>query len=316
MNFRSLSDLSRVIRDNLHLLPNDLDAVVGIPRSGMIPANIIALYLNIPLTTFEEFLNNRYFEGGITRKSSHKEIKSIKKVLIVDDSITTGKSINKVKSRIINIDKKINVIFLCIYATKKTKNLVDMCFELVPNPRVFEWNVLHHELINNFCFDIDGVLCPDPENHENDDALKYLNFLKNVRKNFYPSYEIGWIVSSRLEKYRTITEQWLKNNNIKYKNLILLDLPSAKERRRLKIHASFKANVYKNNLSILFIESEKDQAAEIARISGKDVLCFENMTIYKPDNLSFAKVESQLKLVINKIKLKLLRTIKFFFKRD
>ncbi len=316
MYFRSLNDLSRTIRDNLYLLPKDLDAVVGIPRSGMIPANIISLYLNLPLTTFEEFLNNKYFEGGITRKSSHKEIKSIKKVLIVDDSITTGKSINKIKNRLINIDEKIKVIILCIYATKKTKNLIDMYFELVPNPRVFEWNVLHHELIKNFCFDIDGVLCPDPKNHENDDGLEYLKFLENVRKNFSPSYEIGWIVSSRLEKYRAITEQWLKNNNIKYKNLILLDLPSAKERRRLKIHASFKANIYKNNLSILFIESEKDQAAEIARISGKDVLCFENMTIYKPDNLSLPKVESQLKLVLNKIKIKILRTIKSILKKD
>ena len=58
--------------------------------------------------------------------------------------------------------------------------------------------------------DFDGVLCRDPTEEENDDGDKYRYFIANVEPIFKPSVEIGWIVTSRLEKYRDLTENWLK----------------------------------------------------------------------------------------------------------
>ena len=49
-------------------------------------------------------------------------------------------------------------------------------------------------------------------------------------------YEINTIVTSRLEKYREPTEKWLKDHGVKYKQLIMLDLPSAEERRKQGCH--------------------------------------------------------------------------------
>ena len=44
MYYRNIADLNRVILKRLNILPRDFDLIVGIPRSGMLPANLLALY--------------------------------------------------------------------------------------------------------------------------------------------------------------------------------------------------------------------------------------------------------------------------------
>ena len=57
MNYRSLNDLNSTILKQLHLIPRDIDLIVGVPRSGMLPANLLALYLNLPYTDIHSFMN-------------------------------------------------------------------------------------------------------------------------------------------------------------------------------------------------------------------------------------------------------------------
>ena len=91
----------------------------------------------------------------------------------------------------------------------------------------------------------------------------------NAKPRFIPKHELGLIATSRLEKYRKETEKWLNEHGIRHEALIMLDLPSAKERRRLNIHGDFKARVFKESDKILFIESEPAQPERIALLSGK-----------------------------------------------
>ena len=51
MQYRTIRDLSDLIRRNLWKIPHDIDLVVGVPRSGMLPASMIALYLNTKFTS-------------------------------------------------------------------------------------------------------------------------------------------------------------------------------------------------------------------------------------------------------------------------
>ena len=68
---------------------------------------------------------------------------------------------------------------------------------------MFEWNYLHHDGYSHLCcYDIDGVLCEDPTDEENDDGDRYKNFILNAPLRFKPFAPIGFLVSSRLEKYR------------------------------------------------------------------------------------------------------------------
>lgn len=55
IEYRSIVDMNNIIVKNLQKLPHDIDLVVGIPRSGMLPANLIALYLNKPFTDIDSF---------------------------------------------------------------------------------------------------------------------------------------------------------------------------------------------------------------------------------------------------------------------
>ena len=281
LNFRKIDDISYLIRNNLKKIPDDIDLVVGIPRSGIIPAYIIALFINKNVCSLNEFTNNIVPTHGDRIVAENNNSKQ--KILIVDDSICTGNAISKVKEQLSQMDKdKYEFIYLTIFATKESQNKIDIFFETVEQPRMFQWNYLNHCYANKCCYDMDGVLCVDPTPEENDDGEKYLDFIKNAKPLFIPNYTINSIVTSRLEKYRIPTENWLKQHNVKYKNLYMLNLPNQKERLRLGCHAEFKAKIFKKlkNCSY-FIESDANQAKIIAKLSKKLVICVESDELYK-----------------------------------
>jgi uncharacterized HAD superfamily protein len=175
-----------------------------------------------------------------------------------------------------------DVLFVAVYGNQERHEEADLVLEIVPQPRIFEWNFMHHIFLEQSCVDIDGVLCHDPHEAENDDGEAYIRFLLEARPLYRTTRPIGSLVTSRLEKYRPQTEAWLNRIGVRYGKLLMLDLPSAEERRRQGAHGSFKANYYRRSDAILFIESENAQAQTIARRSGKPVLCLETHTMIEP----------------------------------
>lgn len=278
MNYRSIVDLDILINNNIQKIPHDIDLIVGVPRSGLLVANILALKLNKRLADLDGFINNRFISSGKTKNlQSFNGV--IKKVLVVEDSVGSGSSIIGCKKKLMFM-KNYEFIYFAAYVEPGTEKYVDICFEVLKQPRLFEWNLFHHRvIISNSCFDLDGVLCEDPDDYQNDDGKNYLYFLSNVKPKFLPSVKIDKIVTSRLEKYRNETEEWLKKYNVDYNELIMLD-STAEERKEKKLHAIFKANVYKNCSNILFVESNIEQAIEINEITGKSVFCVENNVLY------------------------------------
>jgi len=274
MYYRNISDLNQIILKRLNVLPRDFDLIVGIPRSGMLPANLLALYLNRPYTDIDSFLNGHIYKSG--ERGQFFDIKQFKKVLVVDDSIASGSAMQKSKDRLKAVENDFDIKYCAIYVVPGKEKKVDYLFEVVPLPRYFQWNVFNHTSLEKACFDIDGVLCTDPNDEQNDDGEKYREFILNAPPLFIPGAKIGTLVTSRLEKYRTETETWLKNNNIRYNELIMLDLPDMKARQKANNHAGHKAKYYMEKPYVLFIESSLSQALEINRISKKPVLCTEN----------------------------------------
>jgi uncharacterized HAD superfamily protein/hypoxanthine phosphoribosyltransferase len=291
MEFRSLSDLSRTIVENLFRLPYDIDLVVGVPRSGLLAANIIALQMNIPVMDLESFLIGRDAQVGRTvaptmKVSTHG---NWKKVIIIDDSIASGESLKEVQAKVQSYDLSCEIIYGVIYGIRSFYDNVDIVFEVVENPRIFEWNMMRHSIIRDACFDIDGVLCHDPLLTDNDDGNKYMRFLLSARPLYKTHIPVRHLVTSRLEKYRAQTEEWLRQHGIEYEKLWMLDLPSAEERRRLNAHATFKAKIYNETKALIFVESEDDQASDIARISNLPVLSIEGLRIIWPNDTSSKK---------------------------
>ena len=93
MNYRNIDDLNHCILQHLSILPRDFDLIVGVPRSGMFPANLLALYLNLPVTDIDSFRNGHIYQTGERGKTFN--MTHIHKVLVVDDSIATGKAVKK-----------------------------------------------------------------------------------------------------------------------------------------------------------------------------------------------------------------------------
>lgn len=284
MVFKTLKDLSVDLVRNIDKIPKDIDLIIGIPRSGLMVATIIALYLNKPVADLDTFSRGELPEAGRTKnkKGWITSFEDVKKVLIVEDTADTGKSIIGAKNRIEQCGFNKEYVYLAGYVTSQSKSFVDIYFDIINQPRLFEWNYLHHRsMLLSTCMDMDGVLCDDPTDEENDDGDRYIKFIKEAKPKLIPSSKIGWIVTSRLEKYRNETEAWLRDHNIDYGELIMMNLDTAEERRQLGNHALFKADVFKKKKSaILFVESEETQAEKIYQLTGKCVLCSSTLEYY------------------------------------
>ena len=292
INYRDFRDLSLCIKKNIHKVPK-CDLIVGIPRSGMIPAYMIGIFLNKKVCSIDEFLLGINPSTGSTREVDEVKVND---VLVVDDTIHSGGSIEKVKEKVatMGLDNKYDLKYLAIYAKDESKEKVDSFFEIIPSPRLFQWNYLNVGRSNRMCFDIDGVLCVGPTKEEKDDGEKYKEFLLNAKSLYIPKSNIYALVTNRLEKYRLETEEWLRKNDVKYDILFMLDLPSKEDRIRLGMHAKFKAEIYSElKDSFLFVESDDRQAKKISELSGKPCVCVETDTMYEPDEFRMTEERSE-----------------------
>lgn len=286
MYYRNISDLNRIILKRISILPRDFDLIVGIPRSGMLPANMLALYLNKPYTDIHSFRNGHIYKAGA--RGQFFDAGEFKKVLVVDDSVASGAALEESKASLEHLASDFSFSYCAVYVAPGKEKSVDYYFEVVPLPRYFQWNILNHTTLEKACFDIDGVLCVDPTPEQNDDGEKYLDFIRNARPLYIPGSKIGTIVTSRLEKYRKETEDWLALNKVKYHDLVMLDLPDMEARQKANNHAGHKAKTYASKPYVLFVESSLEQAAEINRISKKPVLCTENFEmIFESESLFY-----------------------------
>lgn len=292
MNYRSVAELNSDARRLAGELPRDIDVIVGIPRSGLLAANLLCLHVDLPMVDVDGLCEGRTLGTGHRYKEDTLDLSGVERVLVVDDSVNSGTQMRETQSRLDGEDLPFEIEYAAIYVTQTGYQYVDYWAEVVEKPRVFEWNLMHHPMLENFCVDIDGVLCRDPTRAENDDGDNYIEFISGVDADIVPSKKIGWLVTCRLEKYREETEAWLEKHGIEYENLVMMDHPSMEARQAAGDHAAYKADVYESTGAALFVESSLSQAAEIAERTGKPVYCHETAEMVRPDALSRAYAKS------------------------
>ncbi len=283
MNFRSIADLDDTIVGNLHKVPRDTRLVVGVPRSGLLAASMLALHLNLPLTDVEGLLQGRLIQSGRRMDGTRLDGVFGGPILVLDDSVSSGDAMLRARERLSSLGPEVNIRFAAVYVRPESPKVVDIHFEAIRGDRIFEWNMMHHgHVLGRCCLDIDGVLCVDPSPEQNDDGPAYRTFLREARPLWIPTVPVAFLVTSRLEKYREPTETWLHRHGVQYGELRMLDLPSARARQAARAHASFKAQVYRSTPTELFIESNPGQAREIAQLTGQPVLCIETRRMVYP----------------------------------
>lgn len=273
MEMKSFSNLNSIIIKDLANIRklNKFDLIVGIPRSGIIPASIISLNLNIPLADLYSYINNIILlpHGGTRSIKNEKQ-----KILLVDDTINTGKSMKTAIEKIKTNRPNDQIMTYAVWRSPLTDmDSIDYSSSLLSRPRIFEWNLWKKDTVIDYGFDLDGVFCKDPDIHENDKGPKLINFYKNALPKFIPKNKIGYIVTNRLEQHRAITKIWLMNNNINYRKLLMKENPA-------EGHIEHKIRKIKTLPIKLFIESDTRQAKNISAKIGIPVWCIDNQKLY------------------------------------
>lgn len=268
MNFRSIVDLRKDIKDHLlPVLPRDIGMVYGVPRSGLLPASIIATALGVDLGMV----------GGPPLSGVRKQLfvrKPGTKVLLVDDSIFGGGAMSRAKQ---TFGKE--CLTCAIYLHPKAKGKVDFYAVELNGPRFFEWNFTGIKATEDYFFDMDGVICEDPKVYD-DDGPKYQAEIKRVKPIYLPQTKIKAICTNRIERWRPETEAWLKQYGVVYDKLIMQPFATAVERRKKSHPGKYKAKHFGESNSTVFIESHDWQALVIAQQTKKPVLSIESMKLF------------------------------------
>ncbi len=257
MNFVSYKQLAKDVAEFAAKVPDDVYAIVGVVRSGMIPAAMLAFHMNKRLGSIDREGNIQIFSGGDRDSKTRTG-----KILILDDSCDTGNTLATVK--MFNHGDH-DRYYACLYSSENPHHLqgktgeLDFYLKILKSPRMFEWNFMSSKQLVDSCVDIDGVLTVS----ETDDHPLYK-----------PSRSLGVIVTGRMEERRAETEEWLRDNDIHYGSVIMRQDP------KMPVE-ELKADIYKDSAYTLFIESSEFQAKKIQEATNKPVLCIETMQVYE-----------------------------------
>lgn len=279
MNFVGYRQLHRDVAEYSATLPGDLAGVIGVPRSGLMVASLLALHRNeiaLGCPSADDLL---WLGHGPRRRGSLPPGGTI---LLLDDTVSSGGSLRRARERVEpQLGHGRRLLTGALYVTPQRQNAVDHCLAVVPHPRLFAWNWiggrgrLRHALL-----DIDGVLCYDPPVFD-DDSEAYQRAIREARPLHVPTVPVGGLATGRLERWRGLTEAWLGEHGIRYGRLAMYRAQTARQRRARRDVPEWKGRVLKKGPWKWMIESSKVQASRIARVARKPVICLQDERVYR-----------------------------------
>ena len=278
MRYRSIADMTDLIRRSLHLVPSDVDLIVGVPRSGILPAITLALLLNLRFADFDSLCEGRLQGAGSTKPGTRliANLSEARHVLVVDDSLNRGYAMREVREKLARAGVTARVSLAAIYVVPDGVEEVDIAFEVLPLPRIFEWNFFHHTYLSRACISVEGVLCPVPSEAERQSATGYAAFLETAPALCRPTQTAACLLSTQPESCRPALEAWLARHGIGCERLVMLDCagqPAA---------AEIKGRFYREAREMLLVEEDPAQSAAIAQIAGKPVFCTDLQEMVSP----------------------------------
>ena len=279
-NFINVDQASIWTMEWIKTFPAQYDLIVGVPRSGMLIASIIALKLGKGLTTPELFKEGKFWHSNQVKDRLAWE--DVKHVLVVDDSVDKGRAMSAALDTFRSVGHDAIVTKAALIVHAKNSSMVDLYHKIIAHPRVYEWNILHRKIASYWghgvlAVDMDGVLCSDCPPGVDQDELRYVKWINSARPYLIPSFEIDFIVSNRLEKYREATENWLRDHNVKYKELHLWNIPDKNDRNGE--FAKHKIGKLLRLKPDMYWESNWTQSQEIWANTKIPTLCIDEMTL-------------------------------------
>jgi len=285
---------ARLAEDTLSLvphLPEDVSVVIGVARSGMAPASILAMALHRPLYAMTKAGIVDCGHGWrLGTGKPHRMAEGT--ALIVDDTVMTGGSLRHARAIAAkHFPKRMHVN---VYCNPESKDRPDLFAAWLPSPHLLEWNLFNSVYLRHAAFDFDGILCRDFTREECADEALYAKTLGEMRPLRLPRKDPIHIITARKEKYREQTLAWLSRWRIAAASLAMA--PSGLAHRDV---AEWKSSVLKPLFGSmrpikrfggpLYIESDPRQAEQIAKLSKHLVACPTNAKCYTGKRLAPAQ---------------------------
>lgn len=247
------------------LAPADCAGVVGVPRSGMLPASVIAMHLHLVLGEIDAGGKVRWLAHGT--RGGGGLLKPTGPVLVVDDTVFGGGATRRAREQLAGVP----AVYAAVYARPEAAGVVDLYARELREPHLLEWNYPNNGRVGGLvcepahyghaaATDLDGVLVHD-EFSGGPIGTVYL------APRLYP---VKLIVTGRHERHRAATEADLRRVGVRWERLVMLPdgVPLTTETA-----AAHKARHFKESRFGFFIESCPDQARLIFEAAKKPVIC-------------------------------------------
>ena len=269
--FRSFSDAERDIDKWIKTFPMRYDLIIGIPRSGLYFASYIAIKLGLPLSTPDNFLRG---ETWFT-KAVPMSIK-FHNVLLLDDGVARfdGQMFDAF-TKIKTAYPDLAITKAALYVYPEVAGAVDMFFGFLDSQKLNheEWNIMHQKF-GVTASDLDGVICHDWEPAR---YKSYDNFIENAEPYLIPRFKIDFIITSRPEKYREATLNWLNRNNVCFGQLLMME----NQQHDITQSIRHKVQHLKKIRPSCYWENNLVEATEINRLTKIPVLYTDQMVLIK-----------------------------------
>lgn len=289
--YKTTADLANDALELCKFVPSNCKGIIGIPRSGIIPAAAVATHLHLPLYEVSKMNGVARIGSGIRFSERQKELED-GPFFVVDDSVHDGNTYWLIKQLL-----PTNSIIAAVYVKPESRHFIDHYVQEVQTPHLFEWNLFNTLMMSplretgcldpflgaGLALDFDGIISQDP--NPGDDRSANLEWLLKLRPGKYMPRRccVTLIATNRLEKWRAATEEWCDRWGVKFDKMVMSPYETVEDRDADFPNSAImvKGEAYRNSQCNLFVESDPFQAELIFEYTGKPVLCPQSRRLFQ-----------------------------------
>ena len=194
-----------------------------------------------------------------------------KNILLVDDTAASGREMAANLPIVRERFPEARITRAVVYCHPQALGAVDMVAAVYPGAHYLEWNWNNAGHGAACAYDFDGILCRDFTAEECLDEASYRAAMASMPPRYLPRRTpVPLVVTGRHESTRDLTEDWLARHGVRVEQLVMW---AGAFHPPASLVAPWKARYYAESNCRIFAESDPQQAAIIAQLTGRAVLC-------------------------------------------
>jgi hypoxanthine phosphoribosyltransferase len=198
-----------LLEDARRLLPSliGVDLVVGVARSGLLPAGVLAYDLHRPLWSVSPSAGLLDVGHGVRLDGQAREVR---RIAVVDDTTARGVAMREASAIVRERFPDAEIVRAVVYAHPHGMGEVDIVVREYPGLHYLEWNWCNAGHGVKCGFDFDGIIC-----HDLEDGPDYVRRIIEAPPLYLPRrHPIPLIVTARPESVRAETLDWLDRHGL------------------------------------------------------------------------------------------------------